>query len=161
MCNFISARSVSSIVSVHMCDQGFERRLMSVELIFYVKTQLIENTFFYELRLKQLLLFFINFTTSFVGGILWWTDRVMIIYSNLCNTTNLNRVIFTHWKHLQSWVNALWYYFQVIKRYDLHYLMKLPLTPRNQSFFEILQLFNIWCYQSLVILFFSSVVILI
>ena len=29
--------------------------------------------------------FFINFTTSFVGGILWWTDCVIIIFSNLCD----------------------------------------------------------------------------
>ena len=37
--------------------------------------------------LNQLLFFFISFTTSFVGGILWWIDRVIIIYSNLCNMT--------------------------------------------------------------------------
>ena len=35
-----------------------------------------------------------------------------------------------------------------------------PLTE-NQTFFEIFQLFDIWSYQSLVILFFSSDVILI
>ena len=33
------------------------------------------------------IIFFINFTTSFVDGILWWTNHVVIIYSNLCNTT--------------------------------------------------------------------------
>ena len=39
--------------------------------------------------------------------------------------------------------------------------MKSVLIPRNQSSFEILQLFDILRYQSLVILFSSSVVILI
>ena len=39
--------------------------------------------------------------------------------------------------------------------------MKSAPIPRNQSSFEILELFGIWRYQSLVILFFSSVVILI
>ena len=42
--------------------------------------------------LKQLSLF-INFTTSFVGGILWSTDRVTIIYSNLCNNLCINQII--------------------------------------------------------------------
>ena len=107
---------------------------------------------------------FINFTTSFVGGILWWTDRNIIIYSNLWNTTTfetLKKLILTHWKHLESWVNAFWCCFPVIKRYTFHYLMKSTSIPGNQSSFEILQLFDIWRYQSLVILFLSSVVILI
>ena len=77
------------------------------------------------------------------------------------NFQNINRVIFTHWKHLQPWVNAFWYCSPVIKRYFFHYLMKSAPIPGNQSSFEILQLFNIWHYQSLVISFFSSVVILI
>ena len=38
--------------------------------------------------------------------------------------------------------------------------MKSAPIPGNQSSFEILQLFHIWRYQSLVISFFSSVVIL-
>ena len=33
--------------------------------------------------------------------------------------------------------------------------------PGNKSFFEMLQLFDIWRYQSLMISFFNSVVILI
>ena len=77
------------------------------------------------------------------------------------NFRKLNRVIFNHWKHLQSQVNVFWHYFPVIKRYTFHYLMKLSRIPGNQSSFEILQLFDIWLYQSLVILFFSSVLILI
>ena len=39
--------------------------------------------------------------------------------------------------------------------------MKSVPIPGNQSSFEILQLFDIWRYQSLVILIFSSAVILI
>ena len=51
--------------------------------------------------------------------------------------------------------------FPVIKRYTFHYLMKSAPIPGNQSSFEILQLFDLRRYQSLVILFFSSVVNLI
>ena len=39
--------------------------------------------------------------------------------------------------------------------------MKSAPIPGNQSFIEILQLFDTWRYQSLEILFFNSVVILI
>ena len=70
---------------------------------------------------------------------------------------NLDRVVFP----LQSRVNGLWYYFIVIKRYTFQYLMKSTPVLGNQSSFEILQLFDIWRCQSLVILFFSSAVILI
>ena len=76
------------------------------------------------------------------------------------NFRNLNRVIFTHWKHLQSRVNAFWYCFPVIKRYIFHYLIKSTPITGNQSSFEILQLFDMWRYQSPLTLFFSSVVIL-
>ena len=77
------------------------------------------------------------------------------------NFRNLNRVIFTHWKHPEFRVsNAFWYCFSVIKLYTFHYLMKSAPIPGNQSSFKILQLLDIWRYQSLVILFFSSVVIL-
>ena len=75
------------------------------------------------------------------------------------NFQNLKRVIFTHWKHLESRVNAFWYCFPAIKRYTFHYLMKQTPILGNQSSFEILQLFDIWHYQSFVILFFSSAVI--
>ena len=77
------------------------------------------------------------------------------------NLGNLNRVIFTHWKHLKSRVSAFWNCFPVIKRYIFHYLMKSAPILGNQSSFEVFELFDIWRYQSLVILFFSSVVILI
>ena len=59
------------------------------------------------------------------------------------NFWNLNRVIFTHWKHLESRVNAFWYCFLVIKRYTFHYLMKPAPIRGNQSSLEIFQLFDI------------------
>ena len=77
------------------------------------------------------------------------------------NFRNLDMVIFTHWKHLASRLNAFWYCFPVTKRYTFYYLMKSAPIPENQNSFEILQLFDIWRYQSLVILFFNSAVSLI
>ena len=53
-------------------DQEFEKRWMTVEL--YV---MLKQLFFYAY-------IYIYITTSFVGGILLWTNPVMIIYSNLC-----------------------------------------------------------------------------
>ena len=44
---------------------------------------------------------------------------------------------------------------EAIKRYAFQYLMKSVSIPRNQSSFEILQLFDTLRYQSLVILFLS------
>ena len=76
------------------------------------------------------------------------------------NFRNLNRVISIHWIHLESWVKAFWYCFRVIKKYTFHYLKNSIPIRGNQSSFKILQLFDIWRYQSLVILFFSCVVIL-
>ena len=76
------------------------------------------------------------------------------------NFRNLNRVISIHWIHLESWVKAFWYCFRVIKKYTFHYLKNSVPIRGNQSSFKILQLFDIWRYQSLVILFFSCVVIL-
>ena len=54
------------------------------------------------------------------------------------NFQNLNRLIFTYWKHLQSRVNAFWYCFPVIKRYTFHYLMKsTPISSNQSSFWNI------------------------
>ena len=39
--------------------------------------------------------------------------------------------------------------------------MKSAPIPGNQGSFDILQLFHSWCYQNLVILFFSYIVMLI
>ena len=39
--------------------------------------------------------------------------------------------------------------------------MKSVPIPGNKSSFEVLQLFDTWCYQGLAVLVFSSVVILI
>ena len=54
------------------------------------------------------------------------------------NFRNLNRVIFNHWKHLESRVNAFWYCFPVIKRETFHYSMKSAPIREKQSCFEIL-----------------------
>ena len=134
---------------------------MSVDLICYAKTIIVFYKFY--VMLKQLSFFYIFYDL--------FCRRHSLInwpcYNNLFqlmqhdNFRNLNRVIFTHWKHLQSWLNVFWYCFPVIKRWIFHYLMKSAPIPGNQSSFEILQLFDIWRYQSLVILLFSSVVILI
>ena len=77
------------------------------------------------------------------------------------NFRNLIRIIFTYWKHLESRVNVFWYWFSVIKRYTFHYIIKSATIPGNQGFFKILQLSNIWRYQSSLTLFFSSIAILI
>ena len=103
----------------------FESRWMSIELIYY----LCQNNY----------CFFINFTTSFVGGILWWTKQPC--YNNLFqfmqhdNFRNLNRVTFACWKHLEFRVNAFWC-FPVIKRYTFHYLMKSAPISGHQNSFE-------------------------
>ena len=72
------------------------------------------------------------------------------------NFWNLNGVNFTKWKHLESQFSAVWYCFKVIKQYNFHYLLKSIPIPGNKSSFEILQLFDTWRHQSLLILFFSS-----
>ena len=51
------------------------------------------------------------------------------------NFRNLNRMIFTYWKHLESRVNAFWYCFSIIKRYTFRYLMKSEPIPGNQGSF--------------------------
>ena len=77
------------------------------------------------------------------------------------NLRNVNKVIFYLLKTFESRVIAFWYCFPVIKRYTFHYLMISAPIAGNQNSFEIFQLFYIWRYLSLVILFFSSFVILI
>ena len=62
-------------------------------------------------------------------------------------------IVLTHLKHLKSQANAFCYCFSVIKQYTLYYVMKLVPILENRIFFEILQLFEIWSYQSLVIFF--------
>ena len=83
-------------------------------------------------------------------------------YSNLFqimqhdNFRNLNRVIFTQLKHLSPQLMPFdTARVKAIKRYAFQDLMKSVSIPRNQSSFEILQLFDTLRYQSLVILFLS------
>ena len=86
------------------------------------------------------LLFFYKFYDLFC-----WRHSLMSrpCYSNLFqfmqhgNFWNLNRVIFTNWKHLKSWVNAFWYCFPAIKQYIFPCLMKSAPILGNQSSFEI------------------------
>ena len=77
------------------------------------------------------------------------------------NFWHLCRVVFTQRKHLENQVNAFWNCLKVIKVNTSQYLMKSVPIPANQNSFEILQLFDTWHYQILVILFFSSAVTLI
>ena len=71
---------------------------------------------------------------------------------------NLNRVIFTNWKHIETRVGAFWYSFPVII-FTFHYLMKSVPISGNESSFDIFELFDIWRYQSLVMLFFIVILI--
>ena len=85
--------------------QGFESRWMSVELIYAISKQL---------------LFFYKFSDFFFR-------RYSLMNRESCNNLfrlmqhdnfrNLNRLIFIHWKHFESRVDAFWYCFPVIKRY--------------------------------------------
>ena len=53
------------------------------------------------------------------------------------NFQNFSKEIFTHWKHLESQVNALLYYcFPVIKRYTFHYLMKYSHCGKPEFFWS-------------------------
>ena len=137
---------LSENIPSNLLDQEFGSRCMSVELICYVKTIIVFYKFYDFFCMRHSLMNRPSYSNSF-----------QFIQHN--NFRNLNRVIFTHWKHLESRVNVFWYCFPVIKRYTFHYLMKSAPIPGNQSSLEILRLFDIWCYQSLVIL--SLVVILI
>ena len=116
---------------------------MSVKLICHVKT---------------IIVFFYKFDDFFCRR---HSLMNRLCYNNLYqfmrhdNFRNLNMVISTYWKHLQSQINAFWFCFPVIKRYTFNYSIKSALIPGNHSSFRILQLFDIWRYQGFVILFFS------
>ena len=126
-----------------MIDQGFESRWISVELICYVKMITVFYKF-YEFFCRR----------HFLMNRRCYKNLFQFMQHD--NFRNLNWVIFTHWKHLESWVNVFWYCFPVM---TFHYLMKLVPIPGNQSSFELLQLFDTWCYQSLVMLVFRSIMI--
>ena len=84
--------SLSINLNVCLC-QGFEIRWISVEL--------------------NQLLFFHKFYDFFCWGHFLMNRP---FYNNLfqfmqhCSFRNLNKVIFTHWKHLESRINAIWYW---------------------------------------------------
>ena len=121
---------------------------MSVELVVYVKIIIFLNKFYDFFCRRHSLM---NHPC--------YNNLLKIMQYN--NFQNLNRVIFTQWKHLEFRVNTFWYCFKIIKQCTFHYLMKSVPIPRNHSSFEILRLFDILRYQSLVIFFFSSVLVLI
>ena len=105
--------------------------------------------------------FFISFMTSFVCGnslMNWLCYNDFIQFMLHDNFRNSNKLIFTHWKHLEPRVNAFWNWFSAVKRYTFHYFVKSASIPGNQSSFEVLQLFDTERYQSSVILFFSFIV---
>ena len=90
---------------------------------------------------------FYKLYTFFFGGILWWKDRVIIIYSKLCNMTTFKTYI--GWIRLESQINTFWYCLKVIKRHIFYYLIKLIRISGNHSSSEILQLFNCYCNMAL------------
>ena len=111
----------------NLLDQEFGTRWMLVELICYVKTTIVFCKLFFKLY------------APFLMNGPFYNNSFQFIQHN--NFQNLNRVIFTHWKHLEPRVNVLWYCLPVIKQYTFHYLMKLAPIPGNQSSLEILPLF--------------------
>ena len=58
------------------------------------------------------------------------------------NFRNLNRMLFSQWKHLELRVNVFWYCFKVINCDAILYLMKSTSIPGIQNSFEIFEL--IW-----------------
>ena len=124
-----------------------EKKYMDVSLICYVQIIIIFYKFCYFFCRRHSLM-----------NQACYNNLLQIMQHH--NFQNLNRMIFTHWKELESRVNAFWYCFPVIKQYIL-LSDEIGSIPRNQSSFEILQLFDIWRYQSLLILFLSFVMIFI
>ena len=61
----------------------------------------------------------------------WSCSKNLFQIMQYNNIRNLNRVIFTQMKHLESEVNAFWYYFKVIKRDTFHYLLNKVPVPGN------------------------------
>ena len=132
-----------TIISI---NQGFESRWMSVELMCYVKKITVYRFYDFFCRRHSLM------------NRPYYNNSFQFMQHD--NFRNLNRAIFTHWKHLEFRINAFWYCFPVIKRYTFQYLMKLAPIPGNQSSFEILLLFDIMALPKFSDIF-SSFVILI
>ena len=140
-------------------DTHTNTQILNATTEYILTTKIFDESLFYSRDLKvdgcqsnlyvmlKQLLFFYKFYNFFGRG------------HSLIKQPCYNN-IFQFIQH-ESRVNTFWYCFPVIRRYTFHYLMKWALILGNQSSFEILQLSAIWRYQSLVTLFFSSVVILI
>ena len=69
------------------------------------------------------------------------------------NFRNLKRVIFTHWKDVESWLNAFWYCFPVIKSY-LSLFDEIGSHTRKPELF-----WNIAIVWYIVLLKFSDIII--
>ena len=117
------------------------------------------------LMLKQLLLFykFFDFFCRQHSQMSQpcWNNLFQFMQHN--NFWNLNALNCTHWKHLESRVNAIWYCFRVIKWSFTICRNRLPfqeIREYSERFWSI-TIAWIWRYQSLVILCFISVAILI
>ena len=122
--------------------QGFEIRSMTVELVFYVKTNIV----FYKLY---------NFLCRRYSLInrFFYNNLFQIMQHD--NIQNLSRVIVTQWKCIESQVNAFWFCFEVIEWYTFYSLLKE--VPILGSQISLLHLSDAWLYQILMILFFNSV----
>ena len=119
-----------SLILPYLIFRGSESTLMSVELICYVKSIIVFfNKFYYFFwtRLSLMNRLCCNSLFQFVEHDNFW---------------HLNRVVFTHWRHLESRVDAFRYLFSVIKLYTFHYFMKSVPIVENQDSFEI---FDTWC----------------
>ena len=122
--------------------QGFEIRSMTVELVFYVKTNIV----FYKLY---------NFLCRRYSLINRFCYNNLFQIMQHDNIQNLSRVIVTQWKCIESQVNTFWFCFEVIKWYTFYSLLKE--VPILGSQISLLHLSDAWLYQILMILFFNSV----
>ena len=105
------------------------------------------------LELYTMLLFFISITTSFIEGMLWWSNHLIVTFSKLKTeigwfllVENIPSPKLRPFDTVSKLLNEV-----------LRYLMNSVTSKVNQSSFEIFHLVDTWRYQSLVILFFSSV----
>ena len=105
---------------IHFVNQEFESWWMSVELVCYVKTKLL---LFYKLY------FFIR-QHSLMNRPFYNISFQVMQHGKF---RNLNSGNFSHWKHLEFWVNVFWYCFKVFKRYTFHYSMKSVPIPKIRA----------------------------
>ena len=125
---------------------GFESKSMSVEFACYVQTVIV----FYK---------FYEFFCRWYSLMNWPCYKTLFQITQHANFRNLNRVIFTQWKHLEFWVHAFWYCFKAIKKYTFLF-DEIGSHFRKPKLLWNTLITDTGRYQSLVILFRSSVVTL-